>query len=1007
MLLIDLVASIVFLGFFPGLLKGANNHSAHVLNDPMNQGLARNIISACCSLQSSIDLLPEDKKVEYKRRFLTYVRIIDLPLMENLAKKPQNEKQKYQKSKSKLLNSAKKSSTDGLEDGEIYRISAEFDLAATLNFPVCSEALVLSLDALTPEEVPNIARFHPEFFYNTSIAVLEAIPDYSKFTVKDVENSIQHLYTGTSLLDVGSAVKTLHINSVVALMESVDFVFTPLALENLKMRSHELATVALHDPRLLYQHILPYFAPEDFKEVEKSVAEMQRAAGVSKNSAKGAKGGKGTETEVITTASVSAFGNLIDASPILQLSKTLKPEKFTMLVFAYVVYTDILLERIFTAIAAGWEKCIQEHAEFCANYCHKLQEEKPEHWAVIEPVLNEIDAFEVFHVAINDLKHIYAERKRLLTKFGGATSPISVLLTVPFSWKTRSQWKVALECDKSTILAPSLLSPVSDVINWLWHQVLSEHCGPLKLDQQSKTTTDEIIASFNAVFKDRPEFSNFIGGIVPSAFFNILLGGRNPEVQENKEKYLAILKQFCSLLHDNFGNMQALTEEPIEWPGRKLIHSLAGAVYSSYDIVANKFHNMNEYVTFVETKLMLEKTLIACTPSEKLVDILKPAFDYFDNAKKGPITKGQLALDSVLTRCPELLGIRHLRFLAEKNMLPQRIINNLPVHLVPQLVSVINFDKQLGQMTRGLLAVPRSAVEAYLTSKKFRLKYPVTFINSINKVIIRDAMKEPTEFSINLLSMMTPILVEIGDFDDRTFYKLPEVVESVFKKTKNINLLHRAILHWLIMSELNVIRLEIMASKGKNVDGRLSNILTIEAEIRIYFWNMLSNHLKDRCEIGDFLKRCLQLPTLSPGFATKLHKQICADPSLAEIMTEVSGAASEPIRHDDLSLLIDKVFNEDSDADMRFELHVAAQLLFFGTEEQNKLEAEPLRRALDGEHGVPVTLIELIKGAQALYDLDFTSKFVNYSERKLMENEDKLAKRLRIIQKLASAGKKI
>ncbi len=60
------------------------------------------------------------------------------------------------------------------------------------NYPTVQEALELALTEVSASEAVYFARSYPLFFFQASPVIIEAIKDFSAFTVKDVEMELKY-----------------------------------------------------------------------------------------------------------------------------------------------------------------------------------------------------------------------------------------------------------------------------------------------------------------------------------------------------------------------------------------------------------------------------------------------------------------------------------------------------------------------------------------------------------------------------------------------------------------------------------------------------------------------------------------------------------------------------------------------------------------------------------------------------------------------------------------------
>jgi hypothetical protein len=298
-MLLDSLVLICFV--FPGLFEASTSLQAHrISTDPSIENLNRYVLGECASMLESIFCLKDEALVQRKREFLVFLNLLPLP----------HQKKTKKEKPSKTIAAA-------TQEKKPLFFAHGYDYYPNLNYPTCLEALELSVDVMTAEEAVYAARKMPNFFYTASSAIMEAISDYSAFGTEDIKMSSS--YTLKKLLDIKSAVITLHVDSLVALMANYEFVFSPKNLENLKTRTEDLILYALNDARLLYQYFYAYFTFEELKAVKASAAGFQASSSSKKSKKKSLSSSSSSserETEIV-------FDNTISVDSI----KKLKPSK--------------------------------------------------------------------------------------------------------------------------------------------------------------------------------------------------------------------------------------------------------------------------------------------------------------------------------------------------------------------------------------------------------------------------------------------------------------------------------------------------------------------------------------------------------------------------------------------------------------------------------------------------------------------------------------------------------
>ncbi len=347
----------------------------------------------------------------------------------------------------------------------------------TFSYPTVQEALEISIGEMTAMEAVYFARDYPKYFFNASPAVLEAIKDYSAFTVADVALEIEHGFEGF-LLDIESAVKTLSFEALIRALRNANFELSPRQQQLITCRIPELALAAIKDARLLYQVILPYADDKMIRGLSPKVEGKKKEA---KNIEK-----DGEAETVISPCLHPLYGNLIKADQVLLMRSKLPASEWKMLVFSYVVYTNSLIHDIFETINEYYPNFIG-HQESTFTYIHQF--------------------------IIDDLKLIGRERAKLLAATSWSKD-WTLLLSTPFG-KRILDALAAVDGETKDILIKPGVVPFK-VEQWLWAQVKSEDRKEFPFQVKS---SKEIFDAFKSCFL-QGEFKRFRGGHIVHVFLN-------------------------------------------------------------------------------------------------------------------------------------------------------------------------------------------------------------------------------------------------------------------------------------------------------------------------------------------------------------------------------------------------------------------------------------------------------------------------------------------------------
>ena len=976
--------AIILSCFFNFYVNSTLTHVIRFAHDPFPKNL-NHLILKHCTLISESTFGGEGLILEKKREFLIAVRILEPPSESKSSSSIMKaEKTSGSNAKSKEKGKQKGKPTAHSSDPvKVYSIYPTFDFFAHMNYPACTEALELTVPSLSAQEVLHFANTYPTVFYTFSPTILEAIPDYSAFSVAEIKKTIEYVNFFT-FLNIESAIKTLPIDSVIYLMAHLQFVFPPTILKNLEHRQNELSLSALDDPRLLYQYFLVYFNDSEFKSINFSISEFLQNDSSKTVKAGGKKSSIKKSEDEIGTSQNTVYGNLIDVNKILNFAeqKQIPANEFIMLAFSYAIYTDILLEMIFDSFRV-WAQYVQSQAEFLIRYEKYLS--VPEYCSRFE--WNEKLAFH-----IKDLKRIISARKELISAFeleSDENSSFLHLLSVPLSFARNEELKSAFS---STHQLPSSLNSSSpfDLATWLWSQLMTDYTPsvfPFKFG-----ITSEIVESFNK-FGDLVKCPRFCSGLVSSRFFEFLLQN-NPTIPKEILNHLLNLSE---PFVQNFGNLRIFDgdrkSDVEKTKTYNTISNLIQRVFYFYHLLKQGNIESVTYIMFVMKRRNLENALYSLFSPNQIPELIQ----------------SDSLIDFVLTLFPEILGFHNLHFLASHNLLSKNMIKNLPPTMVAKLLDVINFDDldNLDGVSRGLIAVPPSKIGKYLEMKNFRLEDPVKFIRSASKYLFFKMFEPSSESNIKLFNMLTPFMAEIGILVNSPIYQLPEAIKSFFEKEKNVKVVYSSILSWLIMREVNFMKFKTdyyQIQDQSHYEIALLNFLTAERTVRRQLLDIIAqtNDYKDsETEIMTFLSGMLRCQTVSPTHSAYLQT-FASNPQFNGVIEGSSLLA--PLDRSFLESLIERLIEDE---DERFELILINRLSILGSSEQSQLPSEVFVEALQGSHGISKNLINLIQKLELHYRIEFNSEFVRVdpaiAELELMAVEDKEGKRLRIAEKVLKA----
>ncbi len=946
----------------PLAVKAAALRQSHrFICDPGSEILNLRVIRECGTfLETAIDRKEKKEAVESKRSFLTFLRILN----------PAEE------TKSSAGKKGKKLLKKGTENEEKVTPVPRFDEYENFNFPICSEALELAIDALSSQEVAQFARQAPKYFWSASSEILNAIPDYSAFTVEDVK-----AYDCGILLEIKSAVWTLPVDTLVEAMAKNHFIFGLQAQEYLKMRTNDLALAGLNDVRVLYQYFCLYFDDKQFKVIEASLAKFTEAPSQKPTYSK-KKYSNIKKAEEVETPVKNSFGNLIDVAPVKKFKDRIPLNEYKMLALSYALNMNFLIVILFNSLHGQWSDFEKGRKLFLEPYIELLQ--VPENLLMFEEGWEE-SSLKMFQLYVKDLKQILSERKKLLAEFS-EDSELQFLLSVPFDWHCREDLKRALEPEQE-YWCPLKARNSSDLVAWLWNLVFTDFKKISDFPFQYQTTDETLKTFFEFINKNN--LSKFAGGLVGSSFFKLLFCN-NPDARAIN--YTGTLSHYAAPFVPNYGGVLILNQEStVSEKTRLKISDLMNHASNAFNALKSGELMHENYHKLVQYKRAIERFILENLLPQQVRRLLEVEPGLIDS----------------LSNYPELLGAENISFLAKNNAFPVKLMKNLPATLITKLKDWLNFD-DLSDWRRGLVGIPTDKVLAYLKSINYCVYDTIGFLKAVNKKVIFDAIATPTEDSIRLLSFFTPLICESQIDHRRPLYQLPEVVEAVYKQTKDVTIVLRAGLHWILLNELNFMKLlsnQTLKEEVKN--SYLLMLFEVEAGVQKKFLELFDK-LEDNSSLSSNIRAFLEHRVLSPVRASWIRARR-PHPFLG-ISLEF-GIPEESIGVKFMFETIDKVFNGH---ELHFECQVAANLIYLGTDQQSKLRSDFFAKIFFEKQNLSSSIIIVVRDIMKYHKVLIHGHSIIYdpvvfeaNERAQMEVEEKREKRRVIIEKLQAAGKQI
>ncbi len=605
------------------------------------------------------------------------------------------------------------------------------------NYPTIQEAFELAFTELTAEEAVTVARTYPKYFFQASPVVLEAIPDYSAFSVADVKSELVHHLEGF-LLDIESAVKTLKSESLAQALENANYELSSRQLAFIKPRIPELSHLALKDARLIYQFDLLYGEEVTFK----SKAKKKKKSNLKSES----------------PSMHPRFKNLICAKKVISMKTELSEPDWKMLVFAYVVYTDTLIEHIFGAI--------------------------PEFY------LDREMFFDAQNFLIDNLNMIIGERVKLLSF--GWSEDWQVLLAVPLSKQVRDALAAVDEKTRSILVIEHEVTP-QKVQQWLWSQV------DFSIFRQKSTR--EIFNAFKNCFfgPGNDQFARFRGGHISSIFFKHLLFGETliePFAKELKHFFEYNANRYI----EDFGNIPELVlgTDMLAFKTLHLMYAGADFIWPLKE-ADMKEQTINDFSRKLRFQQLIQLSISSETLHEALIDALKDPKE--NNLLMEHMMKYHI-LYSPASKYPEFFGNRHWEYLMGKGFCPEEFVVNFSGNMIHRFAKVIRLPFSLEKLNRGLHAVPFEAVKEYLIQMNFKLEDSLHFVECLNPQVLKAFEKEASEESVQFFNMLTPWL---HFADPLTFdrYKFCEVLTALTGKTRNFRKFEQFVYEFLLKIEMN------------------------------------------------------------------------------------------------------------------------------------------------------------------------------------------------------------
>ncbi len=669
---------------------------------------------------------------------------------------------------------------------------------ALFSHPIVQEALEYCVPELSAQEAVNFARRYPKYFFKASPPVLEAILDYSAFTVIDVLLESEHCLEGY-LLDIESAVKTLPTDSIGKAIQNAKYELNPRQQKLIESRVPELLLQAKDDPRLVYQFALLYFDEFDYAALLEEL---------------------NFDSKMQCLAIHPSFGNLIKASKIIGMKQMLPFSEWKMLVFAYVVYTDTLMEQIF-AVIVKYYPIFVGLKESTFIKCHQLM--------------------------INDLKLICQERSKLLSSCSWDKN-WKILLSVPLSKQVRDALE-AVDLQTKDILINSKVTHCK-IQQWLWAQASQLKAFPFKVK-----STKEIMAAFKNCFFASEEFKRFRGGHIASIFFNHIMFGE--ELVSLREELEEFFKNHANCYITNFGGIKEriLVLKDFNLPIKRIMEASLH-VFNSYYSSEENDPVKAAYNNFTG-RLALEQLIQFNVPSnvllEAIIDSSLPLV--IDGVFLGEKTEIRYFY-KFLQGFPEIIGKHHWEYFIEKKFFEEGFVANFTGNMIRSFdgkVPLPNFEV----MARGLYAVPVAEIKRFLRQAGFMLDRPLCFAECMHPSIFKSYEEEASEESLEFFNMLTPWLLS-ADSLILSHCKLAETLIVHIKNNGNLVTFLECVIKYLLRNETNFLMIRVDIDYVPSV---ISN-LKLERHTRQIFSKFLSKLMKKiskprLLEIAKIVQTCL------------------------------------------------------------------------------------------------------------------------------------------------------